>query len=44
MQIRQNGPLKKILIRFLFMRSSISCIVMYDVIKIYAVQIYANST
>ena len=43
MRIRQNGPPEKFL-QFLFTCSSVfSCIVMYGVIKIYAVQIYATS-
>ena len=41
MQSGQNGPLEKFM-RFLFMRSSVSCIVMYGAIKIYTVQIYAT--
>ena len=28
-------------VMFLFMRSSVSCIVMYGTIKLYAIQIYA---
>ena len=42
-RIRQNGPLEKFM-RFLFMRSSVQCIVTYGPIKIYAVQIYATGT
>ena len=42
MRIRQNGPLDKFT-RFLFMWTSVSCIVMYGAIKIYAVQIYVTS-
>ena len=38
MQICQNGPLDK----FMFMCSSVLCIVMYGVINIYAVQIYVT--
>ena len=34
MRIRQNGPFEKFM-RFLFMCSSVSCTVMYSVIKIY---------
>ena len=41
MRIRQNGPLDKFM-RFLFMRSSIQCIVTYGAIKIYVVQIYVT--
>ena len=36
-----NWPFDKF-IRFLFVHSSALCIVMYGVIKIYAVQIYAT--
>ena len=41
MRTRQNWRLEK-LTRFLFMCFSVSCIIMYSMIKIYAVQIYAN--
>ena len=41
-QISQNGPLDKIYAIFIFMRSSVLCIVMYWAIKVYAVQIYAT--
>ena len=41
MRICRNWPVDKF-IRFLFVRSSTLCIVMYDVIKINAVQIYAT--
>ena len=41
----KSGPIDKFM-RFLFMRSSVLhvCIVMYGVIKIYVVQIYAADT
>ena len=41
MRIRRNGPLDKFT-QFLFMRTSASYIVMYGVIKIYALKIYAT--
>ena len=41
MRICQNWPLDKFM-RFLYMRSSVLCIVTYGAIKIYAVQIYAT--
>ena len=40
MRICQNGPLDKFMC-FLFMGSSVLCIVTNGMIKIYAVQIYA---
>ena len=43
MQIFQKEPLDK-LMRFLFMRSSASCTVMYGAIKNYALQIFATCT
>ena len=41
MRIHQNGPLDKFM-RFLFMHSSVLCIVLYGAIKIYVVQIYVT--
>ena len=42
MRIRQNGALEKFT-QFLFMCFSVSCIIIYSAIKIYAVQIYVDS-
>ena len=41
MLICQNGPIDKFK-RFLFMRSSTSCVVTFGAIEIYAVQIYGT--